>query len=94
MAYTYSISRHWPFGILRVKAVTRLQNRLYGIPFEAMEIGWKRKWLETKESTRCGLNFGNFGRGPHLQNGEKLENEAWRVGKSIIMYCSKFPKYS
>ena len=37
-------------GILRVKAVTRLRNRLYGIPIQAMEIGWKRKWLETKES--------------------------------------------
>ena len=30
-------------GILRVKAVTRLRVRLYGIPIEAMEIGWKGK---------------------------------------------------
>jgi len=46
-----------------------------------MEIGWKRKWLETKESTRCGLNFGNFGRGPNLEMVRNWKNESWRVGK-------------
>lgn len=45
---TLILSATFFFGILRVKAVTRRRDRLYGIPIEAMEIGWKGKWLETK----------------------------------------------
>jgi hypothetical protein len=39
-------------GILRVKAVTRLRNRLYGIPIAVIEIGWKRKWAFSDAKTR------------------------------------------
>lgn len=41
-----------PFGILRVKAVTRLRNRLYGIPIAVMERGWKRKWASLRRKDK------------------------------------------